>query len=140
MKKFRLFWRVVKRCKAEKFTLGFFVSFFLVSLIIMLVEPGITSYGDAMWYTFVSCTTIGFGDVVVTTVLSRILTVYMTIYELVWVAILSGVIVTNYLEVVERREKITATQFLDKLEHLTELDKSELKDIEDKVKEIKDKM
>ena len=140
MKQIRLFWSIVKSCNAEKFTIVFFISFFIVSLVIMIIEPNISSYGDALWYSFVSCTTIGFGDEVVVTTVSRILTVYLTLYELVLVAIFSGVIVSHYLEVVDRREKLTATKFLDKLEHLSELDKEELKEIEEKVKEFKDKM
>ena len=53
------------------------ISFFIVSLIIMICEPGIHIYGQVMWYTFVACTIIGFGDITVSTALSRILTVYM---------------------------------------------------------------
>lgn len=83
MKKFRLFWSIVRRCHAEKITFGFLISFFIVSLIIMICEPGIHTYGQAMWYTFVACTTIGFGDITVSTALSWILTVYMTFYEIV---------------------------------------------------------
>ena len=133
----RMFWSIVKRCNAEKFTIGFLISFLLVSLVIMLVEPDVVTYTDAIWYTFVSCTTIGFGDIVVTTHLARILTVYITIYELILVAIFSGVIVSHYLEVVKKSEELTATQFLDKLEHLSELDKEELKEVEEKVKNIR---
>ncbi|EUC58116.1 hypothetical protein HMPREF0581_0184 [Mogibacterium timidum ATCC 33093] len=61
----------------------------------------------------------------------------MTLYEIIWIAILSGVIVSHYLEVITRREKITATEFLDKLEHLTELDKNELQELSDKVREFR---
>ncbi len=137
MKKFRLFWSIVKRCRAEKITLGFFISFFIVSLIIMIREPDICTYGQAMWYTFVSCTTIGFGDITVSTALSMFLTVYMTLYEIIWIAILSGVIVSHYMEVITRREKMTATKFLDKLEHLPELDKKELQELSNKVREFR---
>lgn len=139
MKKFRLFMTVVKRCQADKISIVLLISFFLVSLTIMLVESNINNYGDAMWYTFVSATTIGFGDEVVTTTLSRILTVYITLLALVWTAIFSGVIVTVYLEVIERVEKETVTQFMDKLEHLSELDKSELEELENRVKEMRKK-
>ena len=109
MKKLRLFFTVVKRCKADKITIGLIISFFAVSLIIMYVEPQINSYGDALWFTFTST------------------------------AIFSGVIVTVYLEVIERTAKETTTQFIDKLEHLSELDKSELKELENKVVEIRKK-
>ena len=139
MRRFRLFMTVVKRCHADKITLRLLICFFLVSLIIMLVEPYINNYGDAMWYTFVSATTIGFGDEIVTTTLSRLLTVFITLFALVWTAIFSGVIVTVYLEVIERTEKETVTQFMDKLEHLSELDKSELEELENRVKEVRKK-
>ena len=139
MRKFRLFMTVVKRCQADKITIGLLICFFLVSLIIMLVEPCINNYGDAMWYTFVSATTIGFGDEIVTTTLSRLLTVLITLFALIWTAIFSGVIVTVYLEVIERTEKETVTQFMDKLEHLSELDKSELEELENRVKEVRKK-
>ena len=103
----------------------------------MIREPDICTYGQAMWYTFVSCTTIGFGDITVSTALSMFLTVYMTLYEIIWIAILSGVIVSHYMEVITRREKMTATKFLDKLEHLPELDKKELQELSNKVREFR---
>ncbi len=54
----------------------------------------------------------------------------------VLVALFSGVVVSYYLEVVHRREKITATVFLDKMEHLTELSQEELKEMQDKAREF----
>lgn len=139
MKKLRLFFTVVKRCKADKITIGLIISFLAVSLIIMYVEPQINNYGDALWYTFASASTIGFGDEVVTTTLSRILTVFITLFALVWTAVFSGVVVTIYMEVIERTANETTTQFIDKLEHLSELDKSELQELENKVVEIRKK-
>lgn len=139
MKKLRLFFTVVKRCKADKITIGLIISFFAVSLIIMYVEPQINNYGDALWYTFASASTIGFGDEVVTTTLSRILTVFITLFALVWTAVFSGVVVTIYMEVIERTAKETTSQLIDKLEHLSELDKSELQELENRVVEIRKK-
>ncbi|MCR4611854.1 MAG: potassium channel family protein [Lachnospiraceae bacterium] len=137
MRKLRLLWKVIRRCNAEKLTIGYFASILIVALIIMINEPNINTYGDSLWYTIVASTTIGFGDLVVTTTLSKILTVYITFYSLTWMAIMSGVVVTHYQEVVATQERITATQFLDKLEHLTDLNHDELKDMQDKVAEIK---
>ncbi len=139
MKKLRLFFTVVKRCKADKISIGLIISFFIVSLIIMCVEPQINNYGDALWYTFASASTIGFGDEVVTTTLSRILTVFITLFALVWTAVFSGVVVTIYMEVIERTAKETTSQLIDKLEHLSELDKSELQELENRVVEIRKK-
>lgn len=137
MKRARLFWSIVKRCNGEKLMVGFICSFFIAAFLIMLKEPGITAYGDALWYTFVASTTIGFGDIVVTTLVGRLLTVYLTIYEILIVAMISGVIVSHYLEVIHRREKYTVTVFMDKLEHLSELNEEEIQDIQEQIKKIK---
>ena len=42
--------------------------------VLFIIEPSIKSYGDGVWYSFVAATTIGFGDICVTTVLGRIVT------------------------------------------------------------------
>ena len=136
-KKIRMLWSIIKRCNFEKIVIGFFISFFAVALIVWLREPAINTYGNALWYCFVSCTTIGFGDMVTVTHLGRILTVYLTIYEIVLIALMSGVIVSYYLEVIHRRERLSATVLQDKMEHLTELDYDELKEIQEKVKSLK---
>ena len=136
MRRVRFFWVIIKRCHFDKFLYIFIISFFVCSLIIQLAEPGIKNYGDAMWYLFVSCTTIGFGDMITNSILGRLMTVYLTIYEIVLVALLSGVVISHYIEVIHRREQMTATMFMDKLEHLTELDQDELLEIQEKAKEI----
>ena len=131
-----MFWMIIKRCHFEKFLIGFAICFFASALILMHFESEIHSYGDALWYVFVSCTTIGFGDIVTISHAGRLITVFMTVYEILLVAIMSGIVVSLYLEVVNRRERLTATVFLDKMEHITELDEDELKEIEEKARKI----
>lgn len=67
MKKWRLLWTVIKRSAADKIVYSFVINFFIVALLITLIEPDIHSFCDGLWYTFVSCSTIGFGDITVTT-------------------------------------------------------------------------
>ncbi len=136
MHNIRLFWSIVKKCNFQKFFLGFLVAFFLGALLIQAFEPGISRLGDALWYLFVSCTTIGFGDMTTITFVGRMITVIITCYEIILVALLSGVIVSHYIEVIHRREEFTATVLLDKLEHLTELSQQELQEIQDRARKI----
>lgn len=114
----------------------FIACFFLGALIIMGSEPSINNYGDALWYTFVACTSIGFGDFAAVTVMGRIVTVVLTMYEIFLIALISGVVVSHYMEVIHRREKYTATIFMDKLEHLTELREEELYELQERAKKI----
>ena len=133
----RTLWSVTKRIGFHKVLAGFAAWFFISSLLTMLAEPDITRYGDAVWYSFVACTSIGFGDLVTTTFIGRLLTVILTMYEIVIVAMFSGVVVSYYLEVVHRKENAVIANFLDKMEHLTELSPEELRDIQDKVRKYK---
>lgn len=137
MKRYRLLWFVVKRTHTDKLLYAFLINIFAVALVITLVEPDISNYGDGLWYTFVACTTIGFGDFAAVTLIGRILTVYMAVNEILLVAIIPGVVVSYYLEVLHRRENETLTMFMDKLEHLPELSHEELQAISDKIKKLK---
>lgn len=132
----RLFWMIIKKCNFEKVLIAFILFFALAALIITIREPDINTYGDGLWYCFVACTSIGFGDFVAVSALGRVITVLLTLFEIVLIALLSGVIVSHYLEVIHTREKISATMFLDKLEHLSQLSDEELVEIEEKVKEF----
>lgn len=135
-KRFRIFWNVVKRCHLDKAIIGFLILFFLGSLMIMLREPDVNTYPDALWVMFVSCMTIGYGDYSITTHLGRILVVITTIYQLVIFAMITGVIIGHYQEVVEYRQKAIVHNFLDKMKHLTELSKEELEEIQEKAWKI----
>lgn len=109
----------------------------MAAVLIMAAEPDITRFGDALWYAFVASTSIGFGDIVTVTFAGRLLTVVTTIYEIVIVAMFSGVVVSYYLETVHRREREELMRFMDKMEHLTDLSPEELKQIEEKFRALK---
>lgn len=138
MKNLRLLSVVIKRLQFDRIIAGFVVFLFIASAIIAAVEPGIHGLGEGLWYTFVACTSIGFGDYVAVTFVGRLLTVIVTIYEILVVAMFSGMVVSYYLEVVHRREDETLAAYLDKLEHLTELSPEELAVMQEQVKRFKD--
>lgn len=137
MNKLKILWKVIRHLNFDKVLSGFAVWFAISAALIMMVEPGIKSYGDALWYLFVACTSIGFGDIVAVTLIGRMLTVITTVMEVLLVAMFSGVVVSFYLEIVKRSEKEELQQFMDKLEHATELSHEELKEIENKIKSIR---
>ena len=137
MKGLKLFWTVVKRVHMDKMVYAFLISMLVVAAIIMAAEPEINTYGDALWYTFVACTTIGFGDFAAVTAIGRIATVYIAINEIVMIAVVPGVVVSYYLEVVHRRENEKLMEVLDTLERLPELSKDELKAISEEIKELR---
>ncbi len=127
---------VMKRTGMIKVAIGFVLFLCVAAVVLMFVEPDIHSFGEGFWYCFVSSMTIGFGDFVATTPLSRIITIIVTLYGVLVVAMIPGVIVSYYTEYLRVREQETVSTFLEKLEKLPELSQEELVEISEKVKKF----
>ena len=135
--KLKLFLKVMKRTGLLKILAMFIIVFFLASLLIMFVEPGINNFLDALWYTFVATTSIGFGDICVQTHIGRIITVVMTVYEIVITAMITGVILTFYIEYIKVKERDNIDAFHEQLENLPNLSNDELKSLSERISELK---
>ena len=110
----------------HKMFMGFIAAYFIASLVLFLVEPAVHSYGEGLWFCFVSFSTIGFGDYTSVTMIGRITIVVVTIYAIIVTAMVPGVVVSYYLEYLKVKENDTISTFLEKLENLSELSKEEL--------------
>lgn len=137
MKKLRILREILRRTHANKILLGFVSFWFLVALLIMIVEPGIHNYADALWYCYIALATIGFGDFVAVTFIGRTLTVVLTFYATLVVAIITGVVVNYYMQIIQLRQKETLSHLMDRLEQLPEMTTEELQEISDKVKHFR---
>ena len=79
------------------------------SLIFMYVEVDpVTNtnwtFGDGLWYSFATVTTIGFGDITATSNIGRVLTVFLGIYGIIVVAVITSIIVNFYNETAGKRD------------------------------------
>lgn len=137
MKKLKLLKIVIKRTGADKMLSGFVIFTLLVAFIISLIEPNINSWWDGIWYCYSVISTVGFGDMLVVSVISKILSILLTIYSVIVIAIITGVIVNFYNESRKAQMNESLAIFLDKLEHLPDLSKDELKEISQKIKKIR---
>ena len=136
MRYFRILKGVLIRTRANRLIAGFVAFFLLDALLIKWVEPGITTYGDAIWYCYAVFSTAGFGDLVAVTMPGRILSILLTICTILIVALVTGVIVAFYNDVVSMQYKASKAEVLDKLEHLEELSEEELKDLSERIRKI----
>ena len=137
MKKLKVLWMVLKRTRADKVLSGFVLFLFAAAAVILLAEPDINRYGEALWYCYAVVSTAGFGDVVAVTFLGKTCSVLLTIYSLFVVAIVTGVVVNFYSQMVEMQRKETLTMFMDKLERLPELSKEELETISKNIRKLR---
>ena len=137
MKKIRVLGIILKRTKADRILSGFILFLFAAALIIQIVEPDINRYVDALWYCYAVISTAGFGDVVAVTFIGKVCSVLLTVYSMFVLAIVTGVVVNFYSQVVETHSKETLTPLMDQLEHLPELSKEELEAISQTIKKLR---
>ena len=123
---------VIRKSLSKEITLVLMIIVVLCSVYFTVVEENIASYVDALWYSFAVITTIGFGDVSVTTTLGRILSVILGISGIAVVALFTSFIVNFYNEMSKRREErilnklIKESNQLEKAEEKLEIEKEKV--------------
>lgn len=117
--------------------LMYLIVYVVFSLVIWMFDPDIKDLSDALWFTFETATTIGYGDILVDSDIGRILTVILSIYSIAVVAIFTGVIAGFYVEIMKLRAHESATEFLDELERLPELSHEELVSLSERAKRFR---
>ena len=129
MKKIRLLCRLLRNTGADKVIYSFLGFVEVSALVIWLREPEIHTYPEALWYCFTAISTIGFGDVVVHSPLSRALTVLISIYGVIALAIFTAVVVNYFQEVIAAGRREQLEEFMRKAERLPELSREELEEM-----------
>lgn len=109
---------VIKKSLAKEILAALLILVILCSVYFTLVEQNIASYVDALWYSFAVITTIGFGDVSVSTTLGRILSVILGISGIAVVALFTSLIVNFYNEVSKKREERTLKKIAKEVEKI----------------------
>lgn len=138
-KRSKILKQIIKDSIIYKAVIGYLIYFAVSALLIMLFEPSVIRYGDALWYCFVSCTTIGFGDIVAVTLIGRILTVLLYIYTIIVIALITALTTQFFIEVAKARRDESVSLFLHDLEHLSSLPPEKLAEISEKVKSLRNK-
>ena len=96
--KLNILLNIIRETYVMEILLGLLLMIIACSSIMSTLEPNMENYGDALWYCFALVTTIGFGDISATTLVGRVLSVFLGIYGIVVVAIITSVIVNFYGE------------------------------------------
>ncbi len=138
-KRRKLLKEAFKNSGADKLFGSFLIFYLIAALIIWIFEPTVNNYFDSLWYCFASISTIGFGDIMATTLLPRIVTIMLWLYATVTLAIFTAVITGYFLDVSKMKANESVQEFLHGLEHLPELSKEELERLSQQVKEFNEK-
>ncbi len=138
-RRIKILWNIIKETNTDKILYSFLLFVFAVAAAIWIFDPGVKTYGEALWYCYAVISTAGFGDVVATAFITRVLSVFLTVYSLLVIAIITGVIVNFYTRMTELKNKETLSVFLDQMERLPEMSKEELVELSEKVKQFRNK-
>ena len=126
MKRLHVLKSILVRTHVNKILISYVGFVLIAALLIQIIEPNIHRYGDALWYCYAVISTAGFGDVIVTTFIAKVISVLVTIYSIIIIALVTGVIVNYYNQLIQIRQKDTLAAFVDRLQRLPELSKEEL--------------
>ena len=121
MKKLRTLADVLRQAGFARITGLFLIFYLLCSTAVWLSEPTTLTFGDGLWFSFETVSTIGFGDIPAETPVARGITVILSVISIFYIAMLTGVAVNYCNTLIKLRQKDTMARFMDDLEHLEEL-------------------
>ena len=114
--------KVIRKSMVYEIILTLLILVILCSVYFTVVEPRMTSYVDSLWYSFSVITTIGFGDVYVTTTFGRILSVILGISGIVVVALFTSLIVNFYNETNKRRQEKEMQKIIEEVKEIEKIE------------------
>lgn len=94
---------------------------------IYLIEYGLTihGFGDALWWSFVTATTVGYGDISPATALGRFVAAILMLVGIGFIGMLTGTIATYFLS----HQSTPQTKTIGKVVDLSDLEEERIKEI-----------
>lgn len=137
MKEISLFSLIFRQTHMRSYLLAFIPVFLVCCGLIWALDKEITSYGDALWYGFMLVTTIGFGDLTVTSPLARIVSVFLGLYGILMIGFICGVGASWLFEKVRSSRGESVSLMLYQLEHLETLSDEQVAHLQKQVRDLK---
>lgn len=76
------------------------------SLVIWLFDKrDYTDFGDALWFSFQTVTTVGYGDVTPTTAFGRIVAAVVLVVAIAFITIVTAAVTSVFVEAAQRRRR-----------------------------------
>lgn len=97
------------KTKLDYATFVLFLVIIFGSLLFFLVErgvnPEVTSYESAIWYTLVSMTTTGYGDIVPVTLIGQILGVIIILTGMAYVSLVTATLAYSFIDIFRKASR-----------------------------------
>lgn len=120
-------YNLLKTNGLDKLLIVALILLFIIPIPIVLLEPSINTFADALWWAVVTTTTVGYGDISPETPIGRILAVVLM---LVGIGII-GTLTSSITSFFDKQETINSKkQLLEILKTIEEIDSLSKEDIE----------
>lgn len=137
MNSFNLFLLILKQTKTLRFLSSFSVVFIICTILLRILDPkSLPTYADALWFGFMTVTTIGFGDFTVVTIPARLVTVFLGIYGIFATGFICGVGASWLFEKVRERKNESVSYMVYQLEHLDDLSEEQIADLKNSIQKL----
>lgn len=110
--------QVLRETRFGQFTLAFLVAFFACSVVVWLTGDSGETFFEGIWFSFQVVSTIGFGDVVTTHIVARIIAMILSVISIFYLAIITGVVVSFFNQSIRARQRNTLENYITRLEYL----------------------
>ena len=111
--------KIIFRTFALEIILGLLTMMVASALILYHFEASIPTFADGLWFAFETVTTIGYGEYSVTTGIGRVISVFLGIYGIVVVAVITSIIVNFYNETAGKHDSGEIKEIKDEQENKT---------------------
>jgi len=120
------FFNIMETNNLERVIKFTFILIFCSSIPVYYVEPGIKTFEDALWWSIVTATTVGYGDFAPVTLLGRSIAVILMFLGIGLIGLLTGAIATYFLNPGKRTENPSIEFIRDGLERIDNLSNEEI--------------
>ena len=131
---FVMIWRSYKIVHFDLMLGLYLIIYLVVSFIVWALDPDIKGLSDALWFTFQTGTTIGYGDLLVNNAFARVVTAIFSVISMALVAVFTGILAGYFVETIKAEAKDSAMKFLLDLERLPEMSHEELVEMSERAK------
>lgn len=125
---------VLKTNGLDKLLMVTVILLFLVPIPIIMVEPNINTFTDALWWAVVTTTTVGYGDISPSTPIGRILAVLLMIIGIGIIGTFTSAISSYFTSRKEPSHNQKVLNVIQGIEDIEELTKDDIQLIQDYIK------
>lgn len=97
--------KILIKSYAKEILSGLVLIMIIASFLLTFIEPDITSFADGMGYCFALVTTIGFGDYAAVSTPGRVISIFVGVYGILVVSLITSIIVNIYLETKDKENQ-----------------------------------